>query len=265
MSRYYVYALIDPRDLQTFYIGKGKADRRFRSMRNIPDKTTGKKGQRINEIEDAGLQVQAVVASWHDDEEEAYEAERQKIAEVGLDNLLNMKVGGNGRQADRGKTKPDRLTAKQEKFAQLVAAGTGFSEAYRESFSTSKMKPATINREATALMNNHKITTRVAELRQPAVEQVGLTVEKLIHELEEAQALAKETDQPNAMTQAIMAKAKLSDLIPAAKSENLNVNVTQLEERLKEGRDNVVRLRTTRDPAALRETLLALGDADGNA
>jgi hypothetical protein len=49
------------------------------------------------------------------------------------------------------------------------------------------------------------------------------------------------------MTQAIMAKAKLSDLIPAAKSENLNVNVTQLEERLKEGRDNVVRLRSVSD------------------
>ena len=98
-----MYALIDPRDLKTFYIGKGKADRRFRSLRNIPDKTTGKKGQRIKEIEDAGLQVQAVVASWHDNEEEAYEAERQKIAEIGLKTLTNMKVGGNGRQAARGK------------------------------------------------------------------------------------------------------------------------------------------------------------------
>jgi phage terminase small subunit len=265
MSRYYVYALIDPRDLQTFYIGKGKADRRFRSMRNIPDKTTGKKGQRINEIEDAGLQVQAVVASWHDDEEEAYEAERQKIAEVGLDNLLNMKIGGNGRQADRGKTKPDRLTPKQEKFAQLVASGVNQSDAYREAYDASKMQANSIHVNSAKMVADTKIALRIAELRQPAVEQVGLTVEKLIHELEEAQALAKETDQPNAMTQAIMAKAKLSDLIPAAKSENLNVNVTQLEERLKEGRDNVVRLRTTRDPAALRETLLALGDADGNA
>tara|TARA_R100001198_G_scaffold74189_1_gene46195 strand:+ start:1221 stop:1973 length:753 start_codon:yes stop_codon:yes gene_type:complete len=247
MSRYYVYALIDPRDLQTFYIGKGKADRRFRSMRNIPDKTTGKKGQRINEIEDAGLQVQAVVASWHDDEEEAYEAERQKIAEVGLENLLNMKIGGNGRQADRGKPKADRLTPKQEKFAQLVASGVNQSDAYREAYDASKMQANSIHVNSAKMVADTKIALRIAELRQPAVEQVGLTVEKLIHELEEAQALAKETDQPNAMTQAIMAKAKLSDLIPASKSENLNVNVTQLEERLKEGRDNVVRLRSVSD------------------
>ena len=240
-----MYALIDPRDLKTFYIGKGKADRRFRSLRNIPDKNTGKKGERIKEIEGAGLQVQAVVASWHDNEEEAYEAEREKIAEVGLKTLTNMKVGGNGRQADRGK-KENALTPKQEKFAQLVASGVGLSDAYRESFSTSKMKPATINREATALMNNPKITTRVTALRKPAVEKVGLTVETLLTELEEAQALARDTDNANGMTTAIMAKAKLSDLIPATKAENLNVNVTQLEERLKEGRDNVVKLRSVK-------------------
>ena len=241
-----MYALIDPRDLKTFYIGKGKADRRFRSLRNIPDKTTGKKGQRIKEIEAAGLQVQAVVASWHDNEEEAYEAERLKIAEIGLETLTNMKVGGNGRQADRGK-KEVALTPKQEKFAQLVASGVGFSDAYRESFSTSKMKPATINREATALMNNHKITTRVTELRQPAVKKVGLTVETLLTELEEAQALARDTDNANGMTTAIMARAKLADLLPSEKKELHHHDATRLEERLQAGRDNVVKLRRVAD------------------
>ena len=95
-------------------------------------------------------------------------------------------------------------------------------------------------------MNNPKITTRVTALRKPAVEKVGLTVETLLTELEEAQALARDTDNANGMTTAIMARAKLSDLIPATKAENLNVNVTQLEERLKEGRDNVVKLRSVK-------------------
>ena len=240
-----MYALIDPRDLKTFYIGKGKADRRFRSLRNIPDKTTGKKSQRIKEIEDAGLQVQAVVASWHDDEEEAYEAERQKIAEVGLETLTNMKVGGNGRQADRGK-KENALTPKQEKFAQLVASGVNQSDAYREAYNTSG-KASGVHVNSAKLVADTKISLRIAELRQPAVKKVGLTVETLLSELEQAQALARDTDNANGMTQAIMAKAKLADLLPSEKKELHHHDATRLEERLQAGRDNIIKLRNVKN------------------
>ena len=44
-----------------------------------------------------------------------------------------------------------KLTPKQERFAQLVAGGTNQSDAYRGAYNTSRMKPATVNREAKAL------------------------------------------------------------------------------------------------------------------
>ncbi len=40
------------------------------------------------------------------------------------------------------------------------------SDAYREAYSTSRMKPATINREAHALMANPKVTARVETLQR---------------------------------------------------------------------------------------------------
>jgi len=273
-KKHYVYAILDPRPdtFGPFYIGKGSSARRFQHFKRAPidARKNPAKVKRFEEIEAAGFKPQAVVLSWHETQKEAYAEEKVTIEKFGLENLTNQNVGGAGglkpgtKRLDDEEVKTKALTPKQEKFAQLVASGVNQSDAYREAYDASKMQANSIHVNSAKLVADTKIALRIAELRKPAVEQIGLTVEKLIHELEEAQALAKETDQPNAMTNAIMAKAKLGDLIPASKSENLNVNVTQLEERLKEGRDNVVRLRTCRDPADLRETLLALEEADGS-
>ena len=40
------------------------------------------------------------------------------------------------------------------------------SDAYREAYNTSKMKPATVNREAHTLMTDPKIATRVERLQR---------------------------------------------------------------------------------------------------
>ena len=73
------------------------------------------------------------------------------------------------------------------------------------------MKPETVNRSAKELLDHHKITARVAELRGAAEERHKLTVGDLLRELEEARvaALSCETPQSSAAVGATMGKAKL--------------------------------------------------------
>ena len=61
---WYVYRLIDPRQGETFYVGKGQGDRVFdhvRSMENEDEDATDLKLQRIKEITSAGLDVGHVI------------------------------------------------------------------------------------------------------------------------------------------------------------------------------------------------------------
>ncbi len=60
----------------------------------------------------------------------------------------------------------NNLTPKQQHFCRAIASGCTMSDAYREAYSASKMKPATINREAHTLMATPKITTRVEALQR---------------------------------------------------------------------------------------------------
>ena len=75
-----------------------------------------------------------------------------------------------------------KLTPQQEKFAQLVGHGSSYSAAYRESYNTAKMKPATINRKAAELANNGKITARIAEIHREIHEANGWTKDRSIAE-----------------------------------------------------------------------------------
>ena len=76
-------------------------------------------------------------------------------------------------QKDKGKGKPylkvvrdtDRLTAKQESFAQKVAAGSILSDAYRESYAAENMADKTVWSEACRLAQNHKVTARIKAIQ----------------------------------------------------------------------------------------------------
>lgn len=57
------------------------------------------------------------------------------------------------------------LTPKQEKFAQCIADGMTQADAYRASFACSKMKDNSIYCEASLLIDNPKVSQRIAELR----------------------------------------------------------------------------------------------------
>lgn len=104
------------------------------------------------------------------------------------------------------------LTPKQEAFCLAYIETGNASEAYRQAYEAEEMKPETVHRKAKELMDNGKITARIEELKAEHAERHKLTVDDLLAELEEARLLAKEKENPNAMTQATMGKAKLLGL-----------------------------------------------------
>ena len=117
-----------------------------------------------------------------------------------------------------------RLTAKQEHFAQCIAKGMTQEAAYRASYDCRpSTKSETIRQEASRLMNNPNIAATLAKLRKPAMEQASVTLEALLDELENSRQLAISRENPAAMINATMAKAKLLglDKPEAGAGENL--------------------------------------------
>lgn len=58
-----------------------------------------------------------------------------------------------------------KLTAKQTKFAKIFVECGNASEAYRKSYSASKMKPESIHRKAAEVLENVKVSAMVSRLK----------------------------------------------------------------------------------------------------
>ncbi len=94
--KWYVYRLIDPRNGETFYVGKGKGNRVFSHIRdehNLEGDDLDNKIKRIREIRVAGFEVAHVIHRHGMDETTAFEVESALIdAYPGLTNV----AGGTG-------------------------------------------------------------------------------------------------------------------------------------------------------------------------
>ena len=85
LQGFYVYALIDPRNDQIFYIGKGTGNRVFAHEAESGKSPRSEKAklQQIQEIESTGHEVKRLILNWGLTEEEAFAAEATLI------NLMN--------------------------------------------------------------------------------------------------------------------------------------------------------------------------------
>lgn len=92
--RTYVYRLIDPRNGETFYVGKGKGNRVFAHIRaEVESEDPGDKLRRIREIRAASFEVAHVIHRHGMDDATAFEVEAALIdAYPGLTNT----AGGSG-------------------------------------------------------------------------------------------------------------------------------------------------------------------------
>jgi len=124
------------------------------------------------------------------------------------------------------------LNSRQGRFAQSVAEGMNASAAYSAA-GYSANKNGAIRANASRLLTNANVKSRVAELQRQAAAKTLVTIEGITAELNASFAVAARQQNPAAMTAASMAKAKLHGLV---------VDRAEVEQ--------TVRRKPTRDPAA---------------
>ena len=103
------------------------------------------------------------------------------------------------------------LTPKQEAFCQAYIETGNASEAYRKAYAADRMKPESVNRKAKELLENGKITARIAALQGEHRQRHNITVDDLLIELRrpDAQPLILDTAQASAAVGATMGKGYL--------------------------------------------------------
>lgn len=92
--KFYVYELVDPRNGEVFYVGKGQKRRLFDHEADASKGVHSRKCDMIRSIWADHREVDRRIVSRHDDENEALQAEFDLIVEYGLDNLTNVLPGG---------------------------------------------------------------------------------------------------------------------------------------------------------------------------
>jgi hypothetical protein len=94
MNKYYVYELIDPRDLKVFYVGKGKDKRMYTHVSSVKCGVVPHKNRhlfyKIKQILNEGYNVIYKQIFFTDDNDEAYKREIERIKEIGIENLCNL-------------------------------------------------------------------------------------------------------------------------------------------------------------------------------
>ena len=131
-----------------------------------------------------------------------------------------------------------KLTPKQEGFCLSYIETGNASEAYRLNYSVQNMKPEAVWVKSSELLNNGKVTVRLAELHKHHQERHNVTVDSITNELDTAIKLAKEEVKPAAMIAGILGKAKLHGLITDKQKVDVSGNLS-IVELLQQGRERV--------------------------
>ena len=97
----------------------------------------------------------------------------------------------------------DKLTAKQEAFAQSIADGNDQATAYRTAYDAQNMKDETVYSNASRLMNNSKVAARVSQLKAETADKQLWTREMSVKGLMSAYKLAQQHGQAAGMTGAV--------------------------------------------------------------
>ena len=124
------------------------------------------------------------------------------------------------------------MTPKQEQFARLYVETGNASEAYRQAYNADNMKPETVTNEAYKLLQAPDISAMVDGLKEEARQRHAVTVDDLLHELEQARAaaLAAPTPQSSAAVSATMGKAKMLGLLVDKAEITAEAEISQVKQ-----------------------------------
>lgn len=95
------------------------------------------------------------------------------------------------------------LTEKQDAFAKAIASGSNQSDAYRAAYNAEKMKPETVWSNASRLLNDSKVSARIAELKAELAKKALWTREMSVKALIKAYKIAEESGSASGMTGAV--------------------------------------------------------------
>lgn len=77
----------------------------------------------------------------------------------------------------------ERLTIMEENYCQAYILSSNKSEAYRSAYSTSNMKPNTVNRKASLIYSRDHVRARIEQLKAEMEERNKITVDEIIKRL----------------------------------------------------------------------------------
>jgi phage terminase small subunit len=111
-----------------------------------------------------------------------------------------------------GAAKTQNLTLKQERFCLVYMETGNATEAYRQAYDVSGMKPASINRKAKEMLDNGNISARLLALRAPAIKKAQISLETHLKALQDLRDAAAAYAQYSAAITAETNRGKASGL-----------------------------------------------------
>lgn len=118
------------------------------------------------------------------------------------------------------------LTAKENKFCELIAQGKSQVDAYKTAYECKGSNNNTIKNNAYKLMNKQNIINRLAELKEKTEKELKYTKEQQYNELCLLQEQARKDGNLQAELKAIELKGKLFDLYNNKLSIKADINKT---------------------------------------